>query len=169
MRITAAFPHFWQQFPKAVEANGQHVRFGLFPREWNDLHELQGGERKTHTFWIDVRDVKSPQADLNWVFAPMQFQPTTQSCAEAQSVRGLILEASDSRDKFCGLLEEAIAGPDSFEARRDRVDEYGWRHFGDTFADHEQTHYPGTPPLVSHYNNQFDVLRGFLAPIIAYR
>ena len=48
----------------------------------------------------------------------------------------------------------------SFEARRDRADEYGWRNFGDVHADHEQAHFEGHHTLVSHYNNQFDLILG---------
>ncbi|MBL9090375.1 MAG: hypothetical protein JNL96_04080 [Planctomycetaceae bacterium] len=45
-------------------------------------------------------------------------------------------------------------------ARREIPDEYGWRNFGDIHADHEQLHYEGERPIVSHYNNQFDVVQG---------
>jgi hypothetical protein len=47
-------------------------------------------------------------------------------------------------------------------ANRERVDEYGWRNYGEIFADHEQAYYTGPQPLVSHYNNQFDMVQGFL-------
>jgi hypothetical protein len=47
-------------------------------------------------------------------------------------------------------------------ANREKADEYGWRNFGDVFADHEQAYYGGDEPLVSHYNNQFDMVQGFL-------
>jgi hypothetical protein len=35
------------------------------------------------------------------------------------------------------------------------IDEYGWRNFGDLYADHEGA-------LVSHYNNQYDAVAGFI-------
>lgn len=41
------------------------------------------------------------------------------------------------------------------------MDEYGWRHFGDIYADHEAIFQPDRQPLVSHYNNQYDALLGF--------
>ena len=47
--LAVAVRWFWQNFPKALTAtpDGQ-VRVGLFPHEWPDEHELQGGEIKTH-------------------------------------------------------------------------------------------------------------------------
>src|SRR5690606_17765134 len=44
--------------------------------------------------------------------------------------------------------------------RREIVDEYGWRHFGDLYADHEAVGHVGTTPFVSHYNNQYDFVLG---------
>jgi hypothetical protein len=60
------------------------------------------------------------------------------------------------------LLAGAVAGPDSFLARREIIDEYGWRNYGELYADHEAAHYPGPAPVVSHYNNQYDVVYGTL-------
>ena len=37
------------------------------------------------------------------------------------------------------------------------IDEYGWRHFGEIYADHEAVDRAG---LVSHYNNQYDAIAG---------
>jgi hypothetical protein len=50
-------------------------------------------------------------------------------------------------------------GPDAFLAKRERIDEYGWRHFGDLYADHENGGVPGRT-FVSHYNNQYDAVLG---------
>src|SRR5439155_24007977 len=55
----------------------------------------------------------------------------------------------------------AIEGSDTFERKRERIDEYGWRNFGDLYADHEAVSHPGAEPLVSHYNNQYDAVAGF--------
>jgi hypothetical protein len=59
-------------------------------------------------------------------------------------------------------VKEALEGPRSFFAKRETIDEYGWRNFGDTWADHEDAHFDGEHPVVSHYNNQYDLLYGFL-------
>ncbi len=39
-------------------------------------------------------------------------------------------------------------------------DEYGWRHFGDLYADHEAVGHSGETPRVAHYNNPYDVIYG---------
>ena len=53
-------------------------------------------------------------------------------------------------------------GPRSFFARREVIDEYGWRHFGEVYADHEAAYYQGEPPIISHYNNQYDLVYGMI-------
>ena len=45
--------------------------------------------------------------------------------------------------------------------KRERADEFGWRHFGDIYADHENAYSGLDTPVVSHYNNQYDAIAGF--------
>jgi hypothetical protein len=52
------------------------------------------------------------------------------------------------------LVNAAVDGPDRFEAKREVIDEYGWRHFGEIYGDHESIRQK-TPPIVSHYNNHY--------------
>ena len=47
-----AMESFWQNFPKAIEATPTSLTLRLFPGQYADVHELQGGEQKTHTFWV---------------------------------------------------------------------------------------------------------------------
>jgi hypothetical protein len=61
---------------------------------------------------------------------------------------------------YLRLVDAAITGDDTFEHKREVIDEYGWRHFGDIYGDHEAVFHQG-PPLVSHYNNQYDPVAGF--------
>ena len=58
-------------------------------------------------------------------------------------------------------MQAALEGAHAFDAKRERVDEYGWRNFGDLYADHEAVQHAGHEPLVSHYNNQYDAIAGF--------
>ncbi len=60
------------------------------------------------------------------------------------------------------ILKEIRTGPQSGESKREEIDEYGWRHFGEWYADHEKRYYQGNAPLVSHYNNQYDLVYGLL-------
>jgi hypothetical protein len=40
------------------------------------------------------------------------------------------------------------------------IDEYGWRNFGDMYADHEAFFHKGDNLFISHYNNQYDIAGG---------
>ena len=44
-------------------------------------------------------------------------------------------------------MKAAVEGPEAFAAKRERIDEYGWRHFGDLYADHEAVVSPGSEPF----------------------
>jgi len=80
---------------------------------------------------------------------------------QAAGVLGHFIPAGhEAAGRLDAVLTEAIEGPNSLLARRELIDEYGWRHYGDLYADHENTHYPGPKPVISHYNNQFDVIYG---------
>ncbi|MCC7423960.1 MAG: hypothetical protein IT428_27155 [Planctomycetaceae bacterium] len=68
--------------------------------------------------------------------------------------------SGDSDSRLADFLRGSLTGDLNLAARRDRADEYGWRHFGEMPADHEQEHFPGRETVVSHYNNQFDGLYG---------
>jgi len=60
------------------------------------------------------------------------------------------------------LIDSAITGENTFFDRREIIDEYGWRNFGDIYGDHEAVGHTGPTPRVSHYNNQYDVINGAL-------
>jgi hypothetical protein len=69
--LSIAVPHFWQNFPKAIESTGRSLLLGLFPRQASDLHELQGGEQKTHTVYLEPgRGGVDPLA-LAWTRQPL--------------------------------------------------------------------------------------------------
>jgi len=161
--ITAAVPEFWQQFPKLLESDGRRLHVGLFPDRHDGPFELQGGEQKTHTVWFsfgDHEEPSEPTMKLDWVHRPARVVSTPAWYA-ASGVFGHLLPATEDPDERLGtLMEGAIRGEDSFFARREVIDEYGWRHWGDVYADHENAHYTGEPPVISHYNNQFDVVLG---------
>ena len=59
------------------------------------------------------------------------------------------------------LILTAVEGNNTFFDRREVIDEYGWRNFGDLYADHEAVAWKGKKPLVAHYNNQYDAVAGF--------
>ncbi len=72
--------------------------------------------------------------------------------------------ADDPHGDYLRLVDAAVEGDDTFERKREVIDEYGWRHFGDIYGDHEAVFHKesgaGAEPLTSHYNNQYDPVAG---------
>jgi YetA-like protein len=159
--IAVAVPYFWQNFPRAVEANGDALNIRLFPRQYADVHELQGGEQKTHTFSVAFAPDKVTNEPLAWCRAPLLPHATPEWYSEAEAVPYLLPRSEDPHTDYLRLVDAAIEGDDTFEHKREAIDEYGWRHFGDVYGDHEAVFHKGPDPLASHYNNQYDALAGF--------
>jgi hypothetical protein len=159
--VAAAMAYFWQNFPKALEADEGTLTLRLFPRQFADVHELQGGEQKTHTFYVAfARDAVSHEP-LDWCRDPLvPHAPPAWYCASG-AVPYLTPSADDPHADYLRLVDAAVEGGNTFEHKREVVDEYGWRHFGDVYGDHEAVSHAGPAPLVSHYNNQYDPIAGF--------
>lgn len=156
--VSTALPRFWQQFPKAIEASSDTLRLRLFPGQFGDPFELQGGERKTHDLWFHFGpNSQSENAPLAWVHQPAVSHAEPDWYVASKAIPRLPNRA-DARLE--GLLARVLTGPESLIARRETIDEYGWRHFGEVHADHEQAHYEGPLPAVTHYNNQYDMILG---------
>lgn len=175
--LAVAVPEFWQQFPGSVAAAMGSLEVGLFPAFPGVTHELQGGEQKTRSFWISTQKKDAQVDHLDWAFdAPRLIQsPTSVRTTHAIPwFSGEVLSSEPSPERtrnsewssgtvvsrFANYLNSATSGRFSIDARRASIDEYGWRNFGDVPADHEQTHYSGSNTIVSHYNNQFDMIFG---------
>ena len=154
--------HFWENFPKALEAEPAGLVLGLWPAG-TDLHELQGGEQKTHEFvLIGGGDPLSLDAS-SWSRRPALAASTPEWYATAGALHHLRPRTGDTDPRYGSLVEAAIDGADSFFAKRERIDEFGWRHFGDVYADHENAFSAEGGTIVSHYNNQYDVIGGSAA------
>ncbi len=158
-RLSVAVPGFWQEFPKSILAQTDLIKIGLFPEQSPDLHELQGGERKTHTVWFDFAD-RQTETNLSRVYNPIVAHTSPEWYAASGAIRSLSPATADPGNPLDALLAE-VGGPEGLIARREIIDEYGWRNFGEVYADHEAAYYSGPPPCVSHYNNQYDMIRGF--------
>jgi hypothetical protein len=157
--VAAAVPEFWQQFPKAIAAGRDEIRIGLFPAEFDDLHELQGGEQKTHVVWFDLRGAAEAEP-LGWAHAPARVVAPPEWYADSGAVPYLIPKSRGEDRPVEAFLHGAIEGPNNLFDRREVIDEYGWRNYGDLYADHEAAYYTGPQPIISHYNNQYDVVYG---------
>ena len=161
--IAAMLPEFWQQFPKAIEADEGQITLRLFPRQTAELFELQGGEQKTHRVCLLFRPSATEGDAMDGLRTSIESHQRPEK--SLPSVPGLPRVAGgDPRvlARLDELLAQFLDGPRGLIARREEVDEYGWRHWGELHADHEELHYSGPRPLISHYNNQFDPLCGFL-------
>lgn len=161
-RAAFVMPHFWQQFPKALSVSGDDVRIGLFPHEFGDLHELQGGERKIHTIWMRFHNEESQLEELDWIRHSASIRPSVEWCDATGGMPTLQFDESRQLTELDALLTEAVEGDKGVLAQREKVDEYGWRNFGEIYASHEEAYYQDSKPLISHYNNQYDMIHGFL-------
>ena len=160
--LAATSDKFWQNFPKAIGAHQDELVVRLFPKQFSDCFELQGGEQKTHTIYLEFTGPGEVPADLSWVHNRLLPRATPEWYAESNACSYLSPLSQDSSSECQALINVAIDGPRSFFARREIIDEYGWRHFGDLYADHEAVNHSGDVPLVAHYNNQYDVIYGSL-------
>ena len=154
-----ALLRFWEEFPSSVRIpDADTIVLDLFPGRFPALHELQGGERKTRTCVI----AHGSRAHVRGVMAAAHTPPVVSVGSEvARDSR--VWPGVDAADdpRHARLLNMCLEGPTSFAAKRERIDEYGWRNFGDLFADHESAFADDGRELVSHYNNQYDAVFGF--------
>jgi len=155
--LGVAVPEFWENFPKTVSAGDGKLSLDLFPGET----ELQGGEQKTHTFYIAFGKDTVTDEPMVWCRSPLLVHADPDWYASTGAIPYLTPKATDPNAGYLALAAQAIEGPDTFLHKREKIDEYGWRHFGDIYGDHEAVYHPGPAPLISHYNNQYDCVAGF--------
>jgi hypothetical protein len=155
-----AIPEFWQNFPKTIAIEQGRLVFGLFPRQSADLHEFQGGEQKTHVCYLAFGPDSVTDQPLDWCRSPAIASCTPEWYSQSQGLPFLTPRKTDKHSGYLQLVDLAIEGNDTFEKKREVIDEYGWRHFGDIYGDHEAVFHQGSAPLISHYNNQYDALFG---------
>jgi hypothetical protein len=156
-QLDLAIPHFWQNFPTSLRKEGNKVTIGLFPKDAKNAYELQGGERKTLRCFVAYQASNNISA---LAYTPLVPVLAPECYERAEAFPWLKTNAQP------GLLDEFIAegleGESNFFAKREVIDEFGWRNFGDIFADHETLYQSeGEPPFISHYNNQYDAIYGF--------
>jgi hypothetical protein len=159
--ICIAMRRFWQDFPKGMRAADGVLSVLLFPAEFAAPHELQGGEQKTHELWLAFGPA-ALDADAGLAQAPLRVHPDPEWFAASGALPYLTAAGADADATWTRLVSQALDGDSSFAAKRERADEYGWRHFGELWADHESRYHRGPDLFVSHYNNQYDVVYGAL-------
>ncbi len=183
--VAMAAPAFWENFPKslAVDADGT-LRLGLWPERPGGAHEIQGGEQKTHEFWLYFRhrrgaDRSAPTGRARGAASTMPLarelmptclaRPVVWASAEAYAAANItdpILPAGNARfANYEAAVAAAVRDGDNLFTQREEVDEYGWRNFGDTWAANEADRTEGPYSglrVVSHYNNEYDLGFGML-------
>jgi hypothetical protein len=161
--LTCAVPEFWQKFPTAINCDSNRLAVEFWPSDYGDLHELQAGEHCTRVVWLRFdADADSAVHDLAWVHEPLVAQVDPDWLAASNAIPWLPASSLPTRPEARILLREALEGPPNLFAKREVIDEFGWRNFGDVWADHEEAYYHGPKPIISHYNNQYDLLYGLL-------
>ncbi len=160
-----AVSDFWQNFPKHLQFDSSGLTLGLYPAR-EGTHELQGGEQKTHTFYISYGRDTITDDPMVWCRSPTVVTASPEWYANCGAIPYLTPKATDPNTNYLALVDQAIEGPDTFLHKREKIDEYGWRNFGDIYGDHEAVYHKGETPLISHYNNQYDCVLGFLAQFL---
>lgn len=156
-QLDVAVPEFWQNFPTSVRKEGNTLTIGLFPKDAKNAYELQGGEQKTLRFLMAHGSNNSIPAKAYTPLVPL----LTPECYE-QTDAFPWFKANTQPDTLDQLIAEGLNGSSNFSAKREVIDEFGWRNFGEIFADHETLYQAaGEPPFISHYNNQYDPIYGF--------
>lgn len=159
--VTAHIINFWQNFPKSIHVDKAVLSLSLFPLRASDCYELQGGERKSHAFYLDFGDNKS---SLDSYIVTVTPRVPLEYYAETKVIPWLPEFKDESVTQQ--LIFRGVQGENNFFDKREKIDEYGWRNFGEVFADHEVLEYKGNDELISHYNNQYDPLYGFIKQYI---
>jgi len=162
LKVDSAIENFWQNFPKAIEIQPNNLTLRLFPKQCQDLFELQGGEQKTHTVFFQFSSASQKKAPLTWVHDRLVPRLSPEWYVQSGAINYLTPRALDDQQEYLDLIDSAISGKNTFFDRREIIDEYGWRNFGDLYADHEAVGHNGPTPKISHYNNQYDIINGAL-------
>ena len=155
--LVVAMRDYWQNFPVKVSGTEGSVTWELF----SEKTELQGGESKTWCFncrvveqeiakYALVKDSGNSSSDVVITYDKSYLNRT-----------GVFPHISFDRSAYLAeLISLGLDGDRNFFFKREATDVYGWRDFGDIWADHEAVADTNAEYFVSHYNNQYDPLLG---------
>lgn len=159
--IAGTIQHFWQNFPKSLEVSGDCLKLSLFPEEQGTPFELQGGERKRHTILLDF-GLSGSDTGIKAFHQPVEVLLSPEWLEKTGTLPYFTAPDRHDCEQYHDYVKNIIEGQNSFQNKREIIDEYGWRNFGDQFADHEAVNHQGPEAFVSHYNNQYDFIQGAL-------
>lgn len=166
--------YFWQNFPKSLSAEPDGtVRVGLWPKEFPSVHELQGGEIKTHeiAFWYHTgsqgssREVNRIAGTMAGFHHPLYVRARPQDYLAGMYENFTVYEPGRF-PTFERYMQGAVMAEDeNLFTQREVIDEYGWRNFGDTWAKNERNKTGGPhsgQTMVNHFNLEYDLGYGML-------
>ena len=152
---------FWQNFPKAVAVKNDRLVLSMFPLKHDKCYELQPGEQKTHTFFTGECNPEKADQFL-WLTDPLValIDPRHSFNSFLRPRPVPIQGTNEKASLYQAYVDQAIQGNHAFFQKNIKMDEFGWRNFGDVAADHESVFFKGSNTFISHYNNQYDVIKG---------
>ncbi len=151
--LHVAISHFWQNFPAGIHTTEKSAKVSLLGCAAGPETELQPGEQKTR------RLVFSPSPTRLTAPAPV-IKVLPEAVAQSQAIPFFTTETS--QHALHDLIQAGLSEEHGFFTKRLAIDEFGWRHFGELYADHEKALTPDKSEFISHYNNQYDPIYGML-------
>ena len=154
-------PHFWQKFPQSLSlCTSGDFCCEFLSSSFGRPHEVLPGEQVSCDFLIATGAPKDVQKNLEDYARPNTATVAPDWIASTKVIPWLTARNQKSSLPYLDLVDQAITGNNSFHEKRESIDQYGWRHFGDVWGDHEAIHSTPDKLLVSHYNNQYDMVLG---------
>jgi hypothetical protein len=95
--------YFWQSFPKALGVSDNRINISLFPKQFDDDFELQSGEQKTHTIFLDFSG-----ASLNWIQEPLIAQVSPEWIASSEVIPGFEARTDSSFSDVYDVINVAL-------------------------------------------------------------
>lgn len=148
----ARLDQFWEKFPSTLHITPHDISFGFHSNKVAPLNELQPGERWERTLQILAEPINAHDA------IDIQLDPQYVSSTLAIDTFGM----GQINSPLQTLLDQGLEGAADFFTKREQADLYGFRHFGEVYADHEAAGHTGDKAFISVYNNQYDPLLGFI-------
>ena len=157
-------PEFWQQFPKAIDVEDGRLNVRLFPPSTATSMSFKGESKKRTRSGFTLAEEIEPVIDS------LSMGSSTGSCSlHARVVRhrprsfrtAPRLDRSRRSFRVITLRPSSMDLTVSSPGVRSSTNTAGGT-YGEVYADHEAEHYAGRAPVISHYNNQYDLIYGLL-------
>jgi hypothetical protein len=159
--MAATVDAFWQNFPKALRISEDNLSLGLFPEESEKGFELQGGEKKRHVAFLDF-GLPERKTVIPQLLNPLNVWVDPRWVENTKAIPNFSVLTDEADQTVLKYITNVVEGTNSFLNKRELGDEYGWRNFGDLYADHEAIGAKSSGSFISHYNNQYDFIYGGL-------